>query len=90
MTSIETPRLLNRRTISRDLTLSLALMTALVVSIFGAAYQIYYANQQTQDLKIEAAALISEFTEVLVRRCSGIWTWTPSPRLPRPTSVLIF
>lgn len=56
-----------RRTISRDLTLSLALMTALVVSIFGAAYQIYFTNQEVNNLEIEAASIADEFAEVLAR-----------------------
>ncbi len=54
-----------RRTISRDLTLGLALMTALVVSIFGAAYQLYFTNKEAVELKREAAAIADEFAEVL-------------------------
>jgi PAS domain S-box-containing protein len=47
--------------------LSLALMTALVVSVFGATYQIYYTRQEVHGLEIEAAAMADEFAEVLAR-----------------------
>jgi PAS domain S-box-containing protein len=60
-------RFFNRRTISRDLTLSLALMTALVLSVFGVSYQIYYTNQEIVDLQAEAAAVADEFAGVLAR-----------------------
>jgi nitrogen fixation/metabolism regulation signal transduction histidine kinase len=60
-------RFFNRRTISRDLTLSLALMTALVLSVFGVSYQIYYTNQEVVDLQAEAAAVADEFAGVLAR-----------------------
>jgi len=56
-----------RRTISRDLTLSLTLMTALVFCVFGAAYQIYYANREASNLEKEAALVADEFAEVLAR-----------------------
>ena len=56
-----------RRTISRDLTLSLTLMTALVFCVFGAAYQIYYANREEVNLEKEASLVADEFAEVLAR-----------------------
>ena len=56
-----------RRTIARDLTLSLTLMTALVFCIFGAAYQIYYANREASNLEKEAALVADEFAEVQAR-----------------------
>jgi len=56
-----------RRTISRDLTLGLTLMTALVFSVFGAVYQVYYINQETRNLESEAADIADEFAEVLAR-----------------------
>jgi PAS domain S-box-containing protein len=54
-----------RRTISRDLTWSLALMTALVVSVFGAAHQIHYTDREARALEIEAAAVADEFADVV-------------------------
>jgi len=56
-----------RRTISRDLMLSLALMTALVVSVFGIIYRVYYTNQEIAGLATEASAVADEFAEVLSR-----------------------
>ena len=56
-----------RRTIARDLTLGLTLMTALVFCVFGATYQVYYASQEALNLEKEAAAVADEFAEVLAR-----------------------
>jgi len=56
-----------QRTISRDLTFSLALMTALVVSIFGVAFQLYDTKREVAELKIEADAMADEFADVLAR-----------------------
>lgn len=56
-----------RRTISRDLMLSLALMTALIVSAFGIIYRVYYTNQEIVGLATEAGAVADEFAEVLAR-----------------------
>ena len=57
----------SRRTISRDLTIGLTLMTALVFSIFGASYLVYYTNREAHDLEREAAGIADEFAEVLAR-----------------------
>ena len=57
----------DRRTISRDLTLSLTVMTALVFFVFGASYQIYYTSREASNLETEAAAVADEFAEVLAR-----------------------
>ena len=67
MNSSEAAYFFTRRTISRDLTLSLALMTALVVSVFGATYQIYTTRLEAQNLERAASAIADEFTEVLAR-----------------------
>jgi PAS domain S-box-containing protein len=56
-----------RRTISRDLMLGLALMTALIVSAFGIVYRVHYTNKEIADLATEAAVVADEFAEVLVR-----------------------
>ena len=56
-----------RRTISRDLMLSLALMTALIVSVFGVIYRAYYTRQEIAGLATEVAAIADEFAEVLAR-----------------------
>ena len=61
-----------RRTISRDLTLSLALMTALVVSVFGTTYQIYYTRQEVHDLEIEAAAMADDVTGLRFPACDAV------------------
>ncbi|GAB6905763.1 putative Histidine kinase [Desulfosarcina cetonica] len=67
MTASNHERSSNRRTISRDLTLGLALMTALVMSVFGMAYQIYYTHREVADLNRDAVAIADEFAEVLAR-----------------------
>ncbi len=56
-----------RHTISRDLMLGLALMTALIISGFGIIYRAYYTSLEIADLTTEAAAIADEFAEVLVR-----------------------
>jgi PAS domain S-box-containing protein len=56
-----------RRTISRDLTLSLALMTVLVVSGFGIVFGVYYTNREITGLETEAADIADEFAGVLAR-----------------------
>jgi len=56
-----------RRTIARDLTLGLTLMTALVFCVFGAYYQIYFTNREAAKLEQEAGAVADEFAEVLAR-----------------------
>ena len=42
-------------------------MTALIVSVFGIIYRVYYTNQEIAELATEAAAVADEFAEVLAR-----------------------
>ena len=67
MTPLAAVRFLQRRTISRDLSIGLALITAVVISFFTAAYQRYTTHHEIHRLEIEAAAIADDVAEVLAR-----------------------
>ena len=67
MRTLKTVPSFKQRTITRDLTLALVLMNALVIAVFGITYQIYYTGKEIADLKVEAAGVANEFASVLSR-----------------------